>query len=244
MKSINETEQSENVVVVEQRDKGTLIYIAIAAVLGLAAGGLVGSTLTESNWEARYSQLQLEHQNALVHKEKIVVKVEETVARVDVEISKQVDAALAKNNEQHALEISAINNQISELEKVNMELEALVSDQKGQITASKKMTEKLNQQADMQALMFERSRELFQREYQVKQALSQLREERDSIKPTLNKLKKDCDVFLQGQSWDTKTDACDKQDEAQSRLSHINQMIEVHSLDLKQIEQLVQEMGI
>ena len=35
----------------------------------------------------------------------------------------------------------------------------------------------------------------------------------------------------------------DKQDEANSRLSHVNQMIRVHQMDLKQIKALASELG-
>ena len=50
------------VFVIEERDKRTHIYIAIAAVLGLAFGGLVGSIVTANKWESTYHVLEEKYQ--------------------------------------------------------------------------------------------------------------------------------------------------------------------------------------
>ena len=103
---------------------------------------------------------------------------------------------------------------------------------------------KLNRQADIQVTMLERSRELFQQELKVKQELEALEKERDGLQPKLKQLKDDCDLYLAGTSWEAKSDACDKQDAANSRLSHVNQMISVHQMDLKQIQRLADDLGL
>lgn len=43
---------------------------------------------------------------------------------------------------------------------------------------------------------------------------------------------------------DAKSDACDKQDEANSRVSQIDQMIRVHQMDLEEIKALSEEIGL
>ncbi len=96
----------------------------------------------------------------------------------------------------------------------------------------------------MQATIFERSRELFQRELKIKQELEALQKEKESLVPKLKTLKTDCDVYLEGKSWDAKSDACDKQDEANSRISQIDQMIQVHRMDLEQIKALTENIGL
>ncbi|MDB1123812.1 hypothetical protein [Vibrio algarum] len=48
----------EDVVVIEQRDKHTLVYIAIAAVFGIAIGGLIGSVVTKNKWQPAYQSLE------------------------------------------------------------------------------------------------------------------------------------------------------------------------------------------
>ncbi|MGL6028028.1 MAG: chromosome partitioning protein ParA, partial [Vibrio sp.] len=45
-------------------------------------------------------------------------------------------------------------------------------------------------------------------------------------------------------SWDATSDSCDKQDEANSRISQINQLIRVLQLDLEQIKSLSSEIGL
>jgi membrane protein implicated in regulation of membrane protease activity len=92
--------------------------------------------------------------------------------------------------------------------------------------------------------MFERSRELFQQELKVSQELEVLEKEREELAPKIVELKKQCDIYLEGTSWDAKSDACDKQDEAQSRLSQVEQMIRVHQMDLKQMKALSEELGL
>ncbi|NVC96169.1 chromosome partitioning protein ParA, partial [Vibrio natriegens] len=62
MSSQNNIEEHEDVVVIEQRDKRTQIYIAIAAVLGIAVGGLVGAILTANKWESAYQSLEEKYQ--------------------------------------------------------------------------------------------------------------------------------------------------------------------------------------
>ena len=45
----NNEARDEDVVVIEERDKRTYLYILIASILSLALGGLVGSSLTAKN---------------------------------------------------------------------------------------------------------------------------------------------------------------------------------------------------
>ncbi|EKO3989532.1 chromosome partitioning protein ParA, partial [Vibrio fluvialis] len=92
--------------------------------------------------------------------------------------------------------------------------------------------------------MFERSRELFQKELKIKQEMEAMQKERDALVPQVKSLKKECDIYLEGKSWDAKSDACDKQDEANSRISQLDQMIRVHQMDLEQIKSLSEEIGL
>ena len=96
----------------------------------------------------------------------------------------------------------------------------------------------------MQVTLLERSREIFQRELKVKQALDSLLKERGVLEPKLEVLKTECTTYLDGTSWDAKSDACDKQDEASSRISQISQMIRVHQMDLEQISAISEQMGL
>lgn len=244
MNEQTDNQDSEDVVVIEERDKRTHLYIIIAGVLGLALGGLIGSTLTAQKWESTYQYLEQQYQTLAQDKQKMVVEVEQKVAKVDDEVEQKLQQAMEEQQAQYLESVSQYEQQIKELEKVNLSLEEQIATQKEQIQSVSSKNNKLNRQADMQATMFERSRELFQQELKVKMELESLENERDQLVPKIAALKKQCDVYLEGTSWDAKSDSCDKQDEAQSRLSQVEQMIRVHQMDLKQMKALSEDLGL
>ncbi|NOH65629.1 chromosome partitioning protein ParA [Vibrio rotiferianus] len=244
MTSQNNIEDQDEVVVIEERDKRTHIYIAIAAVLGLAFGGLAGSAMTASKWESTYQVLEEKYQALTQDKTDLVSQVKTREASLDQEVDAKVATLLAEKEEAHKAEIKALQEQLTEVEKVNLALESQVKEQKNKLSSSKNENDKLNRQADMQATMFERSREVFRKELQISQELESLEKEREALLPKIEKLKKECDVFLEGKSWDVKSDACDKHDEANSRLSQVDQLIEVNKMDLKQIKDITEDMGL
>lgn len=237
-------DEQDEVVVIEERDKRSHIYIAIAAVIGIALGGLVGSAVTTSKWEASYQALENQYQALQADKSQLVTQVEQRSANVDSEVDEKIAAALKEQDVVHQQELVEAQQISTELEKANLALESQLAVQKTKIEESQKINSKLNRQADMQATMFEGSRDLFRRELKVSQELEALQTEKSQLEPKLKVLKKECDIYLDGTSWDAKSDSCDKQDEVNSRLSQINQMIEVHKMDLRQIEALTDEMGL
>ena len=244
MTSQNNIEDQDEVVVIEERDKRTHIYIAIAAVLGLAFGGLAGSAMTASKWESTYQVLEEKYQALAQDKTNLVSQVKTREAGIDKEIDVKVAKLLTEKEEAHKAELKALQEQLTEVEKVNLSLESQVKEQKATLNTTKSENDKLNRQADMQATMFERSREVFRKELQISQELESLEKERQALMPKIEKLKKECDVFLEGKSWDVKSDACDKHDEANSRLSQVDQHIEVNKMDLKQIKEITEDMGL
>lgn len=244
MNQQTDNQADENVVVIEERDKKTLLYIVIAGVLGLALGGLIGSTLTAQKWQSTYLTLEQQYQSLSEDKQELAIQVEQKVAQVDNEVEQKLQQAIIDQQQQHKTQIDNLQQQLKELEKVNLSLEDQVNEQKQQLTDVNSQNNRLNRQTDMQVTMLERSRELFQQELKVKQELEALEQERESLVPKITKLKKECDLFLEGTSWDAKSDSCDKQDEASSRLSQVEQMIRVHQLDLKQINALSEQLGL
>ena len=238
-----QSEQDE-VVVIEERDKRSQLYIGIAAVIGLALGGLIGSIVTAYKWESTYQVLETRYQELRDSKTELMTSVEAKVAKVNTEIDAKVEAALVKQSESYQKELKDLEMQSAVLEKANYSLEQQLNEQKQTLEETQQNNQKLNRQADMQSTLFERSREIFRKELRISQELEKLQKERDELEPSLSSLKKACDVFLDGTSWDAKSDACEKQDNANSRLSDIRQMVEVHIMDLKQIKTLTEEMGL
>ncbi|ELE2166548.1 chromosome partitioning protein ParA [Vibrio fluvialis] len=237
-------DDNEDVVVIEERDKRSYLYIGIAAVLGLALGGLIGSSVTASKWEKAYQTLETQYQQSKSDDSAQQADAEQQTIAMNSEWENKLQAALNEQTEQHKTNLSKLEKQITELEKVNATLESELSEQKDALAAADAKNSKLNRQADMQATMFERSRELFQKELKIKQEMEAMQKERDALVPQVKSLKKECDIYLEGKSWDAKSDACDKQDEANSRISQLDQMIRVHQMDLEQIKLLSEEIGL
>jgi dynactin complex subunit len=234
----------DDVVVIEQRDKRGVVYIAVAAVLGLALGGLIGSSITASKWEKTYQVLEAQYQKSQETKTEQATIVEQNKTTAKEEFDKQLAAAMEEQEQKHQQAMASVESQLTELEKVNMSLEAQVAEQKAQLEQTAQQNAKLNRQSDMQATMLERSRELFQQELKIKQEVEALQKERDELVPKLKTLKKECDVYLEGKSWDATSDSCDKQDAASSRISQIDQMLRIHQMDLEQIKALSEELGL
>ncbi|CAM2969941.1 hypothetical protein [Vibrio diazotrophicus] len=234
----------DDVVVIEQRDKRGVVYIAVAAVLGLALGGLIGSSITASKWEKTYQVLEAQYQKSLETKTEEVAVAEQNKTSAQEEFDKQLAAVMDEQEQKHQQALANIESQLTELEKVNMSLEAQVAEQKAQLEHTAQQNAKLNRQSDMQTTMLERSRELFQKELKIKQEVETLQKERDELVPKLKTLKKECDVYLEGKSWDATSDSCDKQDAASSRISQIDQMLRIHQMDLEQIKALSEELGL
>jgi hypothetical protein len=212
--------------------------------LSLALGGLVGSLVTAKKWQAHYDVVEQKYRSMAEDQKAMAHKVKAKVADVDNEVKVKLLSAIKENDIKHADIVTKLEQQIKELEKVNSSLEEKVTSQIDRLASAQKENSKLNRQADMQASMFERSREIFQKEFKVKQELDSLEKERDNLQPRLQKLKKACDDYLSGTSWEAKSDSCDKQDESQSRLSQVEQMIRVHQMDLKQMKALSQDLGL
>lgn len=242
--AIERDDLDDEVVIVEERNKTSYLYIAVAASLGLAIGGLAGSILTQNSWQQAYSSVEDRVQKLEGEK----VGMEQTLlshqkdfdSKVEVQLTTQSD----KLTQEYEKTISELEKSVTELEKVNLDQENLIAKQKKSLETAEDDNQKLNRQADLQATVFERSREVFQRELTIKQAMNDLVREQDELLPQRERMKKECDVFLEGKSWDSKSDACDKSDELNSRLSQIDQMLEVHRLDLQQIQQLSEDIGL
>ncbi|GAK83717.1 UPF0325 protein YaeH [Vibrio ponticus] len=188
--------------------------------------------------------MQQQYQATQQEQKQLVTKVEERVANVDYEVEQKLEAKLAQVQQNHQAELQALNEQIGQLTDKNKQLASQIESQQSELSQAAQANTQLNRQADMQVSLLERSRELFQHELKVKQELEQLNKELNGLEPKLKALKKECDAYLDGTSWDAKSDACDRQDEANSRVSQINQMIRVHEMDLEQIKAISEQLGL
>jgi chromosome segregation ATPase len=240
----NQPVERDDVVVIEQRDTRARLYIGIAVVLGLAAGGLIGSAVTQNDWQQRYKQLDTQYQQALVKTQTQKSNLDEKLALAESESQLKLRKVVEEKVEQHQQQVDALNEQISKLEADNQQLENQLSAQGKKLAQQKKQNVQLERKTDIQSSMFEQSQELFKREAELKTEVAKLEQEKSQLTPNLKRWKKDCDLFLEGTSWDAKSDSCDRYDSATSRISQIEQMLKVHNMDLNHIATLKSELGI
>ena len=244
MNKENEIHEDDEVIVIEQRDKKSLIYIVLALFIGIAAGGLLGASMKENAWSTKYVLLESKIEE---QQEKIRLshnKVEEAKLAVETDIIEQVEVKRIELQTGYEQEVKKLNEVIAELDKLNASLELQLEEARQAVESTNVKKEKLNQQADMQAALYERSRELFQKEVKLKQEVERLTKENQSKQPQLDKLKKECDIYLEGKSWDMKSDVCDRQDALNNVIHQNNQLIEVYKMDLVEIEAISEDLGL
>jgi chromosome segregation ATPase len=237
-------EDEDDVIVIEQRDKRALYYIAIALVIGIAAGGLVGASLKDSYWSKQYALLESDlnqTQQASLQAQK---DIETKQATLETQVEARVIEEITRLEQAHQLEITNLTEVIEELDKLNESLESRLEIAQSQIAESETSQQKMNQQADMQVAMYQRSRELFQKEVKLRQEVERLTAENEANHPKLVQLKSDCDTYLEGKSWDIKSDVCDKQDAVNNLIHQNNQLIEVYKMDLAEIEAITEQLGL
>lgn len=245
MKQVTENNtHDEDVVFIEQRDKKSYLYILIAAVLGVALGGLIGGALASNHWEATYTQLEQSIEQHNKNSSDILAQAHEQNQSEIEKIKNDYEKQILSLKKEQELKLTELKEKLKSLEQTKQQLETKVSSQNTTLKSVETKNERLNQQADIQASVFERSRELFQKELKIKQEVESLENEKTELTKKIKIFKQECDAYLDGTSWDAHSDVCNKQDEANSRISQINQLLKVHQMDLKEIKALTDNLGL
>lgn len=242
--TVNDTTSEDEVVVIEQRDKRARLYIAIAAVLGLAAGGLVGSAVTEQQWQAKFEQLNGQYSQLADQSQSLQANSDERVIQAQEQHRLKLRIALEKSASDYELKLDELQEKNDKLNHEIKVLEGKIASQKVTIASEESRNTQLVRKTDIQASLFEQSQELFKREAELKAEVAILEQEKSQLSQDQNRLKRDCDLFLDGTSWDAKSDSCDRYDATSSRLSQIDQLLKVHNMDLNHIKTLKSELGI
>lgn len=215
MNKHNEFDDNEEVVVIERRDKQSYLYIAIAAVLGIALGGLIGSTVTTSRWETSYQALQNQLEQLNNAKAEVSKAAELSEQNQEEAWQHKMDQALEKQREEWQAEAVQRDKYVAELEKQNLNLEQQLNEQKMALELANTQNNQLNRQADMQVTMLERSRELFQRELKSNKNSRDYKRARFSGSQAQS-TEKECDIYLEGNHG------------MRSRMPVINKMKRIH----------------
>jgi chromosome segregation ATPase len=234
----------EDVVVIEQRDKKTYLYIGLAAVLGIAVGGLIGGMITVKQWESAYQALETRFHHLESENQEKISTTENKNKKLIQQLKNEFNQKLESEKSVYQDQLKVFNQELDALKQANAALKSQMAAQKTQLSQASEKNAVLDRQANLQASLLERSRELFQREFKVKQSLVALEKEKETLTRKVKSLQKECDEYLQGTSWNAHSDACNQQDAASERIKKVNQLIRVNQMDLKQIQVLTKELGV
>ncbi|MDP5254953.1 MULTISPECIES: chromosome partitioning protein ParA [unclassified Vibrio] len=200
--------------------------------------------MTTKHWQETYQALEVKYQENREANSQLIAQVNEKELELDKSLEDKVQSALDKQNEAYKAKVKSLQEKIVALETKNETLNSQLDSEKQSLGHLQKKNQQLEQTKSIQASVFERSREVFQKELTIKQELEKLESEKESLNTKISKLKKACDLYLAGTSWDATSDSCDKQDQATSRLSQVNQMISVHKMDLQDIKIMTEKLGL
>lgn len=242
--SEKQDDQNEDLVIIEQKDSRARVYIIIATLLGLAAGGLVGAAVTKADWQKKYQSLNTQYQQVLSQVEQHQSNLDRQKQQLEADEQLKRRKLLHDTLETHQLELHKLQAQINTLTTNNQLLKQQLADNAQNLAAEREQNSQLTRQNDMQTSMFGQSQQLFKRETELKAEVAKLNKEKSTLEQNQSKLKQQCDLYLDGTSWDARSDSCERFDDLTARLSQINQMLQVHNMDLKHIESLKQEIGL
>lgn len=234
----------EVVEVIEQKDARARLFIGVAALAGLLLGALLGTIYAQNKWQAviHHYQEQSAHLNNEYQLLIESVKTEKQEAQRSLDAYKvQVAQQAERESAEH---VSELSKQSLQLEQVNEGLQNDLANLKQQFVTKQQQFEEIQRKLDLQTTLFDRARELFKKEEQLKQLLEDLLAQQMQLSPQAEKLNKECNLYLEGKSWETRSDVCERHDDINAQMGRNEQMIAIHQLDLKEIEALTEELGL
>ncbi|KAB2823617.1 hypothetical protein [Aliivibrio finisterrensis] len=237
-------DHDEDVIIIEEKSKTSHWVAGVTLIIGAIAGGLIGSSLSDNKWSAAYTQLEAKAKQYQAELKQADVK----NAELDVLISREKEQALEEqkkvNEEDKAQAIAAeakkrtsITKEVGALKSHNASLGMQVEEQDKQIT-------QLTNQVDLQLTMLSRAKQLFQRQLQLKEEAGDLEVKIEVAEANEKQLAKDCAVYLEGKSWDVKSDVCKRQEEAKKQIAQYNDELQLLQMDIKEIDRISEDLGM
>lgn len=199
-------------------------YLSLVAIACLGVGGWTGAYITDQKLEVANQQLLAQQARA----DELVKQQQNTASGVQ----QQLTTALAEKKEiQDSLQ--SAQQRVKELEAQNKKLNSQLQQKNTQLRVETQKAQHLQTKTVQQADALANSRETILREEKAKQALAELKASQETLQQRLPKLKEACAIYLDGRSWDAKSDSCDKQKQAQAQLKSIAQKIEQQQKELQ-----------
>ncbi|MCG7498797.1 hypothetical protein MHO82_18160 [Vibrio sp. Of7-15] len=249
MSPTQDTEHSDDhkdadVVIIEEPKKAFNWIAVAAAVVGLSAGGLIGSGITTSNWSDAYHSLQTSHtaleQEKKQLNDKLVSQSSQAMQDKAAELlakEQSMQAEFDKKNTDLIESNQALQDELANANKSNAVLTGKVSELTSQVNF-------LNNKVELQITMLERAKQLFQNQMVLQHEVADLEEKVAAVDKTITKFKKDCQLYREGKSWDVSSDACTKYDKQREKLADLEEQLRIREMDLREIDSLVSEIGV
>lgn len=237
-------EHDEDVIIIEEKSKANHWVAGITLLLGAVAGGLIGSTVSENKWAEAYTQLEVktkQYQTQLTQEKEKSAKVDVLVEREKQQALEAQKQTLDKEKEQAIVEESkkhtALAKDLKTLASQKTSLEMQVEEQEKQI-------DHLTNQVNLQLTMLSRAKQLFQRQLQLKEEASALEAKIEVTTNNEKRLAKECEVYLEGKSWDVKSDVCQRQEAAKKQITEYTDELQLLQMDIKEIDSISESIGM
>ncbi|GEA50176.1 hypothetical protein VIN01S_09800 [Vibrio inusitatus NBRC 102082] len=130
-----------------------------------------------------------------------------------------------------------LSNDLKQLKKTLEKQEVAVQE----LTAS---NEALVERTEIQNEVLETSKVFFQDQLRLQQEVNELHTQRAKLISTLNSLVKECQIYLDGTSWEAKSDSCDRKKVASDRLKKIDESIDAKQAKIVKIDLTTEAIGL
>ena len=236
-----EMDNNDNeVLIIEKKSKMNFIFSGVVLVVGILIGATVATVFSYSKSLDNYLRFEEEikgYQMKIAAADKKNKNIEAVIEEKKQEVVEEHKKELSFQKEQEKANVSALNQRISMLNSQKATLQKKIEKQDEEIT-------QLTHQVDLQVTMLSRAKELFQRQLQLKEEASALRTKIEITAQNAEQLSEECKTYLNGKSWDTKSDVCQRQEEASAQLQLFKERLQVLDLDIKEIDNISDNLGV
>lgn len=228
-------------------DKSLTVTKIKYTVAGLVVGASVATYFAQSHYDSSSKvhlaqQAQLESDSETLKQQKQLLQSElaasqEQASQASTELSVQLEQTQAKLAKSEA-EVKSLKTQAASETNKLKEVHA------SELKAKEQQLVALQKKSDKQNEVLEQSKTFFQHQLTLQQELTKLNEERAKIIPLLNKAVDECQIFLEGKSWDAKSDACDRKEKASTKLKQIDEQIDAKQSKIVAIDSTSEAIGL
>ncbi len=216
--------------------------LALAAFTGVIIGAVASYAVFSASYHD-HSQSQQQQLVQLQQDNQAQLQQVEQLQQQQQQLLMQIDQLSAQKKQQET-EQKQLTAQVAELKQEKKQAVKTIAVQKDKADDLAEVNEKLEKQTELQASMLDKSRQLFDKEDQLKQDLAKLQSTQQKLTAQVDKLTKACELFKQGQSWETKSDACKKQTLGEQQSHKLQLQIDEKQQELQKTQAMITSLGL